>query len=619
MSGTQVATFAVALQDRISGPAATAGVALRDLRTKIDTDTRALRDMTAAMGRLRAGGLGGSETFKTLRARATALRAELAQSTEQVAQLGGAFGKIDAAASATSGGVGDLVTSLQRAPGPIGQIAGRLQGIGALVSGGGAIAAGLLAVAAAMVAVTAAAISGAAALVRYGIAAADARRAEALRLEGLTTIRRWHGLAAGSAAELQVAIDRVSDSSALGRSEVSGYAEQLYRMGLRGADLSDALEGATIAAAVQGDAFGRRFAGMAAAAVRTGGSVRRLADDVRARLGGVALRMAAGLDRQMSRLRENVAHLFEGLEIEGLLRGLRDVTSLFSQSTAGGRALRTMITALFQPIIGQLEAAGPMVRRFFQGMVIAALRFTIVVLTVRNAIRDAFGDSELFSGLDGAQIALNAGIAVFSLFAGAVTIAAVATGALVAGLALVATSLAVLSAPIVAPILAAAAGMYALLAAGRRFVTWFRGIDWSALGTSLVQGLVRGLERGRELIVESVRGVAETATSALTEALGIRSPSRVFAELGRQIPAGFAVGVEGAAPRASAAVEETIGAAPAALGSGGRAPSAPSAAPVTLTIGELHVHAGAGESTARAFVDELAEILAGVSVRMGAA
>lgn len=615
----ETATWAVELKDLLS-PAASSGTrALEELRKKIDQDTKALRGLQAAQQRMKVASLTNASAYTRLKNQIAAKRAEIGRAEIAFADLGGTFDATTDKAAEATGASTSLLDRLKGMPGPLGSVVSRMQ---ALAGGGGLFAlgaAGAIAVATALIALAAAAATATARLLAYGIAQADARRSELLRLEGLMTIRRYHGLAAGSATELQSAIDRVSDSSALGRSEVSGYAEQLYRMGLRGRALSEALEGVAITASVQGDAMARRFAGMTAAAVRTGGSVRRLADDVRARLGGIARRQAMSLERQMTRLREGVSAIFSGLQIEGFLSALNSVTSLFSQSTETGRALRTMVSALFNPLIDQIGAAAPLIRRFFQGLVIGAQRIVIGILRLRNWWLRTFGASDILAGMDAQNFALHAGIAVMGLFAVSALGAAAALGALVVVIGLVVASVLLIAAPFIAVGATITAVSVAIALAIGRVYESIVSTDWADAGRSMALGIARGLELGRDIVVKAVRSLARSATEALTETLGIASPSRVFARLGVEIPRGLAAGVDRGAPEASAAVEDVgrsaaeapIGGARGALGGGGG---------VSVSIGVVNVQTQNDDPRAHAedFIRQLADALGGVGVQMGA-
>lgn len=611
------ATFAVELKDNVSGAAMRGAASLEKLRATIEEDQKALRAMQAAMARLKGGTSTNIAAFKSLRAQISAKKAAVASAESAFVELGGTFESVGGSAGTAQGGIADLLESLQGAPGPLGGIVSKLSAMKGLL-GAGAIAAGVVAIAVGLVALTAAAVAATASLLRYGLAQSDARRSELLRLEGLTTLRRHQGLTAGSATVLQSAIDRVSDSTALGRSEVAGYAEQLHRMGLRGGELQDALEGVAITSSVQGDAMARGFAGMSAAAIRTGGSVRRLADDVRARLGGVAQRQARGLDRQMERLRSNVARLFSGLRIEGFLNALHEVTSLFSQSTASGRAMKQIFEALFNPLVGGMESAGPVARRFFQGLILGALRITVAMVRVRNWFRRTFGASDILAGFDSQRAAFYAGIAVLGLLAAAAVATALAVGVLAVAVTAVVAGLLLLAAiPAAIPLALGAAAL-----AVWTFWDDLTSIDWGSAGRGLIDGFVKGLRSGVRLVGDTVRGIADSATGALRDALQIRSPSRVFARLGLEIPRGLAQGVERGMPAAMGAVDRVVSVpteVPAQAG-GASALARTGGAPMSVSIGDVHIHTDSadGAGLARSFVDQVAQLLEGAAIQMGA-
>lgn len=604
-SGNERASFTIELRDETSAPAQDAAGALEALKKKIQADTAALREMQAALRAMKGATGAAGDAAKALKDRIDAQKAGLAAAQAQYVRLGGAFGRASPGARSLLGHLGELGDQIRGLPGPLGALGGRLSALAspaALAAGAIALLIGGLA---ALVAVTA---SATAALLRYGVAQADARRSELLRLEGLTSLRTWYGLAAGSATELQAAIDRVNDATGVGRGPLEQYTAQLHRMGLRGENLTQALEGMAIVGAVQGDRWARRFAGMAAGAARTGRSVRALADDVRARLGGIAARRMLSLDVQAQRLRDSFQRLFGDLRIEGFLGALNEMTRMFSQSTATGRALKAIVEALFNPLLDAIGGAAPLVRRFFQGMVIGALQLTIVILRLALWLRRTFGDSEILRGirgLDAGLVALGIGAGVFFVIAG---LGAVVIGALAATFGvLVGTTVAA-----VAAFFWIRDAIASVIARVQQLVEQIRATDFSALGRALADGIVRGLQSGANRVTQAVRGLAAQARGALESALGIASPSRVFAELGVQIPAGLAQGVERGAGAAQDAIDGMVG--PPALAAGGTTTH------VSIE-GGIHVHAQSGDQArqiAESIREQLAEVLEGLGVSIGA-
>ena len=79
-----------------------------------------------------------------------------------------------------------------------------------------------------------------------------------------------------------------------------------------------------------------------------------------------------------------------------------------------------------------------------------------------------------------------------------------------------------------------------LVAAG---ITSVRAM-FTPVGTGIVDGIIAGITGGIGRMGESIRGLGASAVQSARAALGIHSPSRVFADaIGRQIPAGIELGI----------------------------------------------------------------------------
>lgn len=80
------------------------------------------------------------------------------------------------------------------------------------------------------------------------------------------------------------------------------------------------------------------------------------------------------------------------------------------------------------------------------------------------------------------------------------------------------------------------------------------GLGWYSLGYNIASGIASGVRGGSSLITSAARSAANSALASAKAALGIHSPSRVFRdEIGKMIPAGIALGIESATPRAGQA------------------------------------------------------------------
>lgn len=622
MSSTEMtATFEINLKDNTSGSAADAADALNKLKAQISGDTKALGEMQRAMNNLKKGGTTNVQQFKELKEAIKAKKNAIADAQGSWLKLGGSFDAATASSAKTGGAFESLAKATSGLPGPLGSMNAQMGKLASL-TGSGLIAAGALAIAAALVAVTAAAIAAAGAILKFGIATADARRSELLHIEGLTKMRNWYGLAAGNAKEMQSSIDNVSASVAIGRDKVGEYSAQLYKMGLRGENLSLALEGVAIKAAVQGDAAAGAFASWAAGAAMAGKSVKALTDDVKARLGGIAARQMLSLEVQSKKMHEAFASLFGNLKVEGLLKALDGVTGLFKQNTASGRALKMIASTMFQPMTDAVAALGPYVRRFFQGMIIGVLTVGIQVLKLRNWFKATFGSSEILKGFDATTLAVYAGEAAVA----ALGVAFVVTGGLIVGAlalampfiwgAVVAVgSLALAGLAMAAPFILGAVAIGALVAAGYQLYQLWKEIDWTSLGSAIVDGIVGGLKNGAKWVIDSVKSLGEGAMTALKSTLGIASPSKEFAKLGLAIPQGVEKGVEKGTPGTQRAVDDMVGVPKAGVGAGGGRSGGSS-----ISIESLNVYASSDkpQDLAIDIKRELERILEGVAVQMGA-
>jgi hypothetical protein len=614
------ARFVLELDDETSGSADAAASSLDAMKESIDGGLKNLRAMQTAMRNLKSASTPNIEAMNALKLKIDAQKESIAGLQAKYIELGGTFQKSSDDTDEASDSLSDLMKAAKGLPGPLGSIAGKLGSVGGIWS---LLlktwAASIALLAGVVVAIGAVYV----ALGRYAIAQSDARRSELLHLEGLTTLRNRFGIAAGSATELQQAIDRVSSSSALNRERIGGMTEELYRAGLRGAALEESLQSLAMVEQVQGAAGVARMRGRIIMEARAGRSAQRLAD-IQARLGGIAARQMLSLDVQSAKLRENVSRIFSGLQLEGALRALQLVTSLFSQSTASGRALKQIVEVLFQPLLNTIEEGGPAARRFFQGMILGAQELVIAILEVAVWWRRTFGGSDMLKNVDMLELALQAGrIAVYAiviglvLFVGALAAITVVlgvviglVGSFVIGLLALPAIVAASIASIIAFFAAAPAAVIAAIAAiGYGVKALWDSFDWASLGRSIVSGLLAGLAGGGPTLTGAITSIATSIQSAFASALEIHSPSRVFAELGAEIPAGVAEGIDAGAAQANDAASNMVDASGGAGGSDRG----------SITINELHVHAdGDAESIAVSVREALIEILEGLQHERGA-
>lgn len=575
MAGEVEAKFAVKLDDGVSGTADQAAAALKRLKGSIDADKAALSQMQGAMRAMQGAGSVNIAAFRELSARIDAQKQKIGDATSKYVQLGGTFGKVKKGSDDAKGGLAGMLDAVKGAPGPLGSMAARLSSMTSMLPAVAA-AAGIFAVIAGLGALVVAVGAATASLLKYGLAQAEARRNELGRLEGLTLMRTRYHAAAGSAEDLQRAIDGVSASSSTGRGDLEGMTERLYRLGFRGAALERALQGATTATEVLGERGGNRFVMMAAHARRTGGSIDALADRIQARLGPAAARRALSWDSQIARLGRNFSQIFGGLRIDGLLTQLKRVTDIFSLNQASGRALKQLFETIFQPFVDDAGRAMPVIENLILHGIIGAQNLMIVVNDLRLAYLRAFG-TQVQEGMT--NVTARAG--------------------LLAGV------------------------MQSIGTNARVGIALFQMVTRTLGGNAITAGLVAGTDSGRGVFASSMRALAAAGVNAFKEAMGIRSPSRVFAGLGYQLPAGVARGIDQGTPEVEHAVRHMVSVpsapdmqavtdvSPAGRGGG---------APVSISFGDIIVSGASGEprDIAQAIRDEVVTMLQGVAISMGA-
>ena len=70
------------------------------------------------------------------------------------------------------------------------------------------------------------------------------------------------------------------------------------------------------------------------------------------------------------------------------------------------------------------------------------------------------------------------------------------------------------------------------------------GGNWAEVGANIIRGIVGGLKANISSIIDTMKSIASSALDTVKSFLGIKSPSRVFAnEVGKYIPMGIAMGI----------------------------------------------------------------------------
>lgn len=72
----------------------------------------------------------------------------------------------------------------------------------------------------------------------------------------------------------------------------------------------------------------------------------------------------------------------------------------------------------------------------------------------------------------------------------------------------------------------------------------FLNIDWQGLGSDIIDGIMRGLRENGSAIVDYIVGLGSQALDKVKSFFGISSPSRVMAEVGKDIIEGWLIGMQ---------------------------------------------------------------------------
>lgn len=498
-----------------------------------------------------------------------------------------------------------------------------------------------LGAAAAFAVVAAAAVAATVAFVAYALAAATAARANNLLLQASTQSAIGAELMEKQTAKLALV-------TGLGSAKLNDIALGMSRAGVAGNHLRNAFNAVAIATSAMGEGAGGKLRGIAEEAVKTGrivlskqallgtgvgledvadalakkakvsfttakaalqsGTVKvgaaleALDAAVSKKLGGIAKKQAIGLDVQLSRLHDNVGKLFAGLNMEPLLEGMADFLSIFDQSTVSGQSLKAALQAIAIPLIDGLKILMPLGKAFFQGMIIGALQVAIVLLKVRNYLRDTFGGSK--GGIDAVGAALTAGkVAAIGMAIGLGVVLLALVGIVAIG--------ALLAAVFLGPIVAVGYGLYKLgatiVGAFTTAKTFLMGLDFGAVASNLIAGLVNGITSGAAWVIDAIKGLGTSAIKALESVLRIGSPSKAFAQLGAFTAQGFAQGVDAGAPEVNRSVSELVQTPAARASSGGKTGGG------VKIDGGVHVHLygvkGAEEMNDSDFLDRVARAI----------
>lgn len=349
------------------------------------------------------------------------------------------------------------------------------------------------------------------------------------------------------------------------------------KVGAVGFQLMDAFQKVTMSAGPMGAAAiaaGVAFVALAAAGIAATIALAKFAVESNAEA-------MKALDTATKKAKEGFAGIFKDVRVDGFVHAYEEVLTIFDEGSTEANAMKTLVETLLNPLFDAAAAVGPLLKEVFRGMIWAALQAAIAVVKLRNAILAALPEEaraalkEFAGSIDWVQVAFYGG----AVAAGVIAISFAALSVIV-GILAIAIGLALFSAvmivalPFILVAIAVAAViaiLYGLYVAVTAAIDYLGGLAEAgiAAASGLIDGIVGGIQSGTGQFVDAIRAMAQAGIGALKSALGIASPSKVFAEFGLQTTAGMAQGVD----EGTDDVQASLGAmaSPEDAGAGGRA------------------------------------------------
>ena len=554
---TQRGKIAAALE---AGDMSAADRASAKLATLMARQGEAATKSAAAAAALNAEAM-ALDKLKSAATSAADAEAKLAQEHKAATEGAAALAKKqkDAADAQTKsvGAAGMLEGAFAKLGGPVGAVGQKLAGLhGAALKLGKTLGdAGPYAVIAAGMAIliasafVAAAAIGVATLkvLAWAVGLADAARTQGLLAAGIETTVEGGTLLDAKLGDLAAKVPST-------REELTAMAAELAKTGLRGKELGAALEAAAVKAA-------------------------------KAKFGPEWQKQMVALDVTGRRVKAGIAGIFGGLKSDATLEGLARLSNMFDKNTETGNAIKVVFESLFQPLLDGLTELVPKAEAAF-------IQFEMLVLQALIAIKP-FGSQILLAAEALGVVALIVGgvlTAVLLVVVGLITFFAVSFGILV-------IEAVKFGAAVKEHVVAALDTLRTKFDAAVAFV---KGITLNDVGQALMRGLADGITAGGAAVVSAMTGQVKGAIDSAKNLLQIKSPSKVFEEIGRFTGEGMAGGIEASAGGVQSSLESMV-----ATPDVSAAPGKGSATGGGVTIGEINFYGVKDGEAAKADVREM--------------
>ncbi len=317
------------------------------------------------------------------------------------------------------------------------------------------------------------------------------------------------------------------------------------------------------------------------------------------KFGGINLKRMLDINVIAAKFKDKLSHLTEDINLGPMLEGFSKLAGLFDTSTVTGSVLKGLMTDFGNAMTKVFVAGLPFVETFFTQILIESLKLEIALISLGQWADKTFG-TDFLNGFSSTDTAISIAKTGFEILT--VTVAAFAAG----------------FALIVAPILAVGWALQTMTEAGNDFGKWLKSLDWSAIGTDIVDGLVQGLTGGIPKLFSVVANMGQGIKEKFRNVLQMHSPSKAFFDMGEDIPAGAQGGIEAGTPGVQKAVGNMVAVPPMSGGGASRGGSGVSGVEVHFHF--PNVHDGAGlqkEISSASFKASLTRVLEEVIMGAG--
>ena len=274
---------------------------------------------------------------------------------------------------------------------------------------------------------------------------------------------------------------------------------------------------------------------------------------------GALAQQGASLTNVWAKFQENIMRMFEDIDVGPFLLQVKSLFDIFGKGKASGQALSAGIGGFFKQVFAYATKVVPYIKRFLLDVVIYGLKAYIALKPIIKWLKEMAANEKV--------------IKIFKQALTALGISALVVAGVIGVIVVVATAMAWIMGALAVGIVLLSVKIYELVVgAGAAMVKWVSSA--ASLASDFVSGLVSGITNGASAVVNAVKGLANGAKNAFKGALGIASPSKEMAKLGKFAGEGVAVGLDASTSTVSSAAGDlggsTLGATAGGASGGGK-------------------------------------------------